>query len=103
MVCSYGFLNQCFVRQLCAVCNPLHNIREYALHFIGAAIEAESKFVDVTLHVLPAHVVVNAMITALEQRPKRFNTVRVAIAVHIFLCAVVNRCVIELRFKAFSI
>ena len=46
-----------------------------------------------------AHLVINTVITAFEQRPKRFNPVRVAIAVHILLCHVVNRCVIELGFQ----
>ena len=45
-VCSYWFLNQCFVRQLRAVCNPRNHVGKYTLHFAGATIETESEFVE---------------------------------------------------------
>ena len=73
-------MNQCFVRKLCGFRNFGNYIRKDTLHFAGATVEAKRKFIDVTLHVFPAHVMVNAVIPALEQGPKRFNAVRVAIA-----------------------
>jgi hypothetical protein len=45
------------------------------LHPVCAPVESEREFVNVTLHVLPAHVMINTMIAALEQRPKTFNRV----------------------------
>jgi hypothetical protein len=39
------------------------------LHFARAPVETECELVNVFLHMLPAHVMINAMIAALKQRP----------------------------------
>ena len=46
------------------------------------------------MQVFHAHVMVNAVVTALQQRPEALYAVRVGLLADIFTDAVVNRCVI---------
>ena len=48
-----------------------HNrIVENVFHVASTPVESETKFVNVFLHMLPAHAVINAVIPAFEQHPK---------------------------------
>src|ERR1039458_4184374 len=57
---SYGFPRQLLVSQTLAPRYPFHNIAKHRLHFTGAAVESECKFVNVTLQMFSAHVMINS-------------------------------------------
>ena len=57
-----------------------NHIREHHVHALAPAVQPVGALVNVFLQVLLAHLVINAVITALEQRPKRLNAVRVGVA-----------------------
>lgn len=56
-----------------------------------AVVEPERKFIQIQRQILLAHVVIGANYTALEQRPKALNVVRVDLATDILASAVLDR------------
>jgi hypothetical protein len=61
---------------------------------ISLAAQAEREFIDIALHVLDGEVVINAVVTTLQDCPDAFDAVGVRHAVNVLLGAVVDRAVI---------
>ena len=65
-----------------------HFDKAHCAHLGGVV--AESKFVDVAIQVLGAHVMIDADIAALEQRPKALDAIGVRHVEDVLACRVVH-------------
>ena len=63
---------------------------------VGAPVAVPAgEFADIAVQMLHAHMMVGAVIAALEQRPKRLDPVCVRLAVHILSNAVAHACMVK--------
>lgn len=76
--------------QLRAIRRALHPIRESVFQVLVFAVNPEGAFLNISLQMLFAHLMVSTAITALEQAPKRINAVRLAIPINVMFIAVVD-------------
>jgi hypothetical protein len=60
---------------LAALAHSRHYVRENIGHRERSPVESEAEFIDVPLHVLSAHLVIDTVILAFEQGPKTLDGV----------------------------